>query len=332
MASSGPVAFDQPTRALVTRLDGLTPPTSFAALATFLQTVFRNAFDAGASVTTASRGFVFNTGSDLWSLQLPSDAELRSATWRAANWPAGAPSDPSAPAAYNASLRIAGTSAMAKQVTVPPLPNTLDARALQLSAAQYATGTQLATALQANLASAFAAGATVSFDTSLGTLTLTAPAGWRFQFPSERELRDQNWRAANWDSVPHAASYSTQDPRSLNAQLFFPSPSSLRLGTVTGNIDMTPYREVYLASSLTNYRTLQSGTGAKDILARIPIDVDYGQVVAYRHLGPSDALSASDEHFRVLHFRFVDWAGRLVPIDQPVVLELVFLDSDSYSM
>ena len=95
---------------------------------------------------------------------------------------------------------------------------------------------------------------------------------------------------------------------------------------------MTPYREVYLASSLTNYRTLQSGTGAKDILARIPIDVDYGQVVSYRHLGPSDALAASDEHFRVMQFRFVDWAGRLVPIDQPVVIELVFLDSDPYSM
>jgi hypothetical protein len=60
--------------------------------------------------------------------------------------------------------------------------------------------------------------------------------------------------------------------------------------------------------------------------------VDYGQVVSYRHLGPSDALAASDEHFRVLRFRFVDWAGRLVPIDQPVVIELVFLDSDPYAM
>ena len=111
-----------------------------------------------------------------------------------------------------------------------------------------------------------------------------------------------------------------QDPRSLNGQLFFPSPSSLRLGTVTGNIDMTPYREVYLASSLTQYRTLQSGTGAKDILARIPIDVDYGQVVAYRHLGPSDALSASDEHFRVLQFRFVTGQAGWCPSTSPSLL------------
>ena len=190
----------------------------------------------------------------------------------------------------------------------------------------------LAAALQTVLVSATAGGAIVAFDTGLGTLTFTAPTGFRVQFPTERELRDQNWRAANWDSVHNAPSYSMTDPKSFNGQLFFPSPSSLQLQTVTGNIDMTPYREVYLASSLTNYRTLQSGTGAKDILARIPIDVDYGQVVSYRHLGPSDALSASDEHFRVLRFRFVDWAGRLVPIDQPVVIELVFLDSDPYAM
>ena len=78
-------------------------------------------------------------------------------------------------------------------------------------------------------------------------------------------------------SVPNAAAYSLSDLRALNGQLFFPSPSALQTSTLTGNIDMTPYREVYLASSLTNYRTLQSGTGAKDILARIPIDVDYGQ-------------------------------------------------------
>ena len=94
---------------------------------------------------------------------------------------------------------------------------------------------------------------------------------------------------------------------------------------------MTPYREVYLASSLTQYRTLQSGTGAKDILALDPQRRGLRPGGAYRHLGP-DALSASDEHFRVLHFRFVDWVGQLVPIDQPVVIELVFLDSDPYSM
>ena len=69
-ASTGVVPLTQPTRGLITRLDGFTAPPSFAALATFLQTVFRNVFDAGASVTTANRGFVFNTGSDIWSWSL----------------------------------------------------------------------------------------------------------------------------------------------------------------------------------------------------------------------------------------------------------------------
>jgi hypothetical protein len=97
------------------------------------------------------------------------------------------------------------------------------------------------------------------------------------------------------------------------------------------NIDLQPYREVYLSSSLTNFRTLQSGTGAKDILARIPIDVDYGQVVAYRAF-TNDAISASDQHFRTMRFRFTDHAGKLIPIDQQVIIELVFLDSDPFSM
>ena len=83
--------------------------------------------------------------------------------------------------------------------------------------------------------------------------------------------------------------------------------------------------------SLTNFRTLKTGTGEKDCLARIPVDVAYGEVVVYRHLGPSDALSASDLHLRSVSFSFRDWAGNLVPINQPVVVELVFLDSDPYT-
>ena len=94
---------------------------------------------------------------------------------------------------------------------------------------------------------------------------------------------------------------------------------------------MQPYREVYLSSSLTSSRTLQSGRGAKDILARIPIDVDYGQVVAFRAYN-HDSISASDQHFRDMRFRFTDYAGRLVPIDQPVVIELAFIDSDPFAM
>ena len=82
---------------------------------------------------------------------------------------------------------------------------------------------------------------------------------------------------------------------------------------------------------MSNFRTLQSGTGAKDILARIPIDVDHGLIVAFRSY-THEAIAASDQHFRVVRFRFLDWLGRVVPIDQPVVIELVFLDSDPFSM
>jgi hypothetical protein len=281
-------------------------------------------------VTAANRVLTFNTGAAWMTLELPSDAELRDPAWKAANW-TGADYSVLAPASYNASLRIPAASTFAVSTATPTLPPTTYALSLPLAKAQYNTGTLLATALQTALVTAAGAGAAVAFDTSLGTLTFTAPSGWLFQFPTDRELRDPSWRTANWDSVPNAAAYSLSDPKALNGQLFFPSPSAQRQSTLTGNIDMTPYREVYLASSLTNFRTLQSGTGAKDILARIPIDVDYGQIIAFRSY-THEAIAASDQHFRVMRFRFLDWLGRVVPIDQPVVIELVFLDSDPYAM
>ena len=202
---------------------------------------------------------------------------------------------------------------------------------MRLGKAQYNNGTLLAAALQTALVAVTNSGTTVAFDTSLGTLTFTAASGWLLQFPTERELRDQGWKTGRWDPVPNADDYSVLDRKSLNGQLYFPSPSAPQGSVLTGNIDMTPYREIYLASSLTNFRTLQSGTGAKDILARVPVDVNYGEVIAFRSY-THDAIGASDQHFRTMRFRFLDWAGRLVPVDQPVIIELVFLDSDPFAM
>ena len=203
---------------------------------------------------------------------------------------------------------------------------------IPLSQQQYNTGADLAAALQTAVRSVNT-NATVTFFANLGTLVIQSPPPWTLQFPTDRELRDASWRASSWDPYPTSwiGGYDLSNPRDLNAQLYFPSPSVFREFTATGNIDLIPYREVYLSSSMTNFRTLQTGLGAQDILARIPIDVNYGEVVTFRAYN-HDGIAASDQHFRDLRFRFTDYAGRLVPIDQPVVIELVFLDSDPFSM
>ena len=68
-----------------------------------------------------------------------------------------------------------------------------------------------------------------------------------------------------------------------------------------------------------------------DYLARIPIEVNYGQVNTFRAYN-HDAISVSDMHFRTVSFSFRDWAGRQIPLDQPAIIELSFLDGDPLSM
>ena len=189
------------------------------------------------------------------------------------------------------------------------------------------TGSTLAAELQTKLRAAVLDGSfTVSFDNVVGTLTLSGTFR-HCRFPSEGELRSAAWKQQNWPG-----DYSTADPQSLNSMLFFPRPSAMRASTTTGNIDLVPYREVYLHSSLTNFQTLKSGTGERDCLARIPIDSNFGTVVVWKHLGSTDSMEASNERLRTISFSFRDWAGRLVPIDQPVVIELVLLDHNPYNL
>ena len=72
--------------------------------------------------------------------------------------------------------------------------------------------------------------------------------------------------------------------------------------------------------------------GARDCIARIPIDVEFGQVVQYRYLGPTEALSCYDLHFRTERFQLRDWQGNFVPLGSYIVIELSFLDVDPYAM
>ena len=118
----------------------------------------------------------------------------------------------------------------------------------------------------------------------------------------------------------------------LNMPRVLPQPSPITGGWsfVTGPVDLAPKREVYLHSSLANNRTLHVN-GARDCIARIPIDVGYGEVVAYRHLGPSDALSCADLHFRTVRFQLRDWAGNLAPTGSFVVIEICFLENDPFT-
>jgi len=116
----------------------------------------------------------------------------------------------------------------------------------------------------------------------------------------------------------------------LNMPLSYPNPS-WAVSLQTGIVDFAPVREVYLHSSLANNRTMHIN-GARDCIARIPIDVDFGQVVSYRYLGPTDAISTSDANFRTISFQLRDFAGNLAPTGSFVVIELAFLDTDPYAM
>ena len=106
--------------------------------------------------------------------------------------------------------------------------------------------------------------------------------------------------------------YPTDDKQeSINALLNMPTFSNggvnpwSNTSATTGIVDLAPLREIYLHCSLVNNRTLHVN-GSRDCLARIPIDVAFGETVQYRHFGPPDALSCADQHFRTLSFQIRD--------------------------
>jgi len=185
---------------------------------------------------------------------LPSGQQLRGPTWKATVW------DPAQllwrprydianPMDLNRSLGLSWGTQYLSPFRTGQLQSKV-ASILPVPVGQY-SGASLAAALQSLLQTA-----TVGFDTE-GRLTVTSTVP--LQFPTDAELRDSAWRGAHWDAYDELQQpYDTTYPKDLNGQLFFPSPSAPALRTVTGNVDLAPYREVYLHSSLSNNLTLKN--------------------------------------------------------------------------
>ena len=178
---------------------------------------------------------------------------------------------------------------------------------------------------------------TWTFNTN-GTYTVTyTSAGLKLFVPNYTEIDSfvSSLQCIDGTFSPFVG-YSAAAPKYLSVNALLNMPTSFPTPPYgspfnTGVLDLISIREVYLHSSLANNRTLHIN-GSRDCIARIPIDVALGEIVQYRYLGPTEALSCSDMHFRTIRFQLRDWTGNIAPMGSFVIIELSFLGSDPYSM
>lgn len=151
----------------------------------------------------------------------------------------------------------------------------------------------------------------------------------RFRLPSEDELTDASWLAANWlpDAVPNQ-----RDPQSVGDLLRLPSTSSFTSAMMTGLVDIGPQHTLYLHSSICNFNTLGPRPGERDVVCRIPVDVSYGYVVHYRHATiEHDTFDVGGSSLRNLSFRLTNAKGAVIDLHGgQLSLELIFVEPVLY--
>jgi hypothetical protein len=285
------------------------------------------------SIVQSFNGVLSFTDGELKFL-FPSTTELKDRTWKANVWDRAAiltqsAYNPDATMDLNKTLFFPSGSTWKTPFTAGD-PNTLTGDIISLTASQY-TGADLASALQTAVRTVLG-GVNVTWNEGRGRITFTCPGQSTLRFPTAEELRDKTWVASNW--APYSSqSFDTSSPRDFNGNLHFPGPSDFRSVTETLTVDLLPFREVFLHSSLTNFRTLKGGSGEKDCLCRIPVESAFGDINVFRNFGGQEnSISASDQHFRSISFSFRAWDGTQIPMIHPVSIELCFLDSDPYAL
>jgi hypothetical protein len=305
------------------------PPGTYTGttLATALQTRLSAFFEDDETVVY-SNGHLTFSGSGVYSF--PSHQELVDSAWKARSW------DPNLTIEtygydvhdtrdLNENLNFASGATLKKSsdsgaINVP----TASHHVLPLPLGQY-TGVGLTSALQAAFQSIAAEGAVV-WDEVQGKYTFDCDTPHiTVMFPTGDQLRNAYWISTYWPSVGNS-------PRDFNTQLYFPEAKAFTQTVVTGVVSLMPFRELFLHSSLTNFRTLK-GSGEKDALCRVPIDVDYGMLNNFRNFGGQEnSIAASSQHFRSISFQWRTFDGYIPDMPQPTSIELCFLDSDPYNL
>ena len=165
---------------------------------------------------------------------------------------------------------------------------------------------------------------TITYLPQEGKLRVTTTGNDRIWFPSSEELMESSWKSINWDAYGGAA-YNITNPNAFNDVLRVTSPTQLESSFTSGLLDLRVNHTLYLHSSLTTYQTLDS-RGSRTVIARVPINADFGYVVHHQSNAlADDYLQVGGQRFRSLSFKLANAYGTAVDLHGGhVSLELVF--------
>jgi hypothetical protein len=134
----------------------------------------------------------------------------------------------------------------------------------------------------------------------------------RFQFPSEDELLNATWRAANWTGT--ADPINPADLDTIGDLLRLPLTSAPLTSMETGLLNVSPTDTLYLHSNLCDFGASIGPRGESDQIQRIPVDVSYGFVLHYIANGANDECFPVRGSYNELTFRLCNVRGRTVDL------------------
>jgi len=92
----------------------------------------------------------------------------------------------------------------------------------------------------------------------------------------------------------------------------------------SGLLDLFPYRSVYLHSTFLAANNTLAPSGLRDVLCRIPVDVEYGGIVQYVSRTSDDAVAIQPQQGATqVDFTFRDYRGQPIHMDGYVAIEIV---------
>ena len=195
---------------------------------------------------------------------------------------------------------------------------TLHQRILTLTTNNY-TVNSLKTELKTQLDAEFTGNPfTVTYNQDLLTYTLSVSSPWVCKIYTDGELTDPN---LDW----HGAPFSPTDLKSAN-EIFTNSVKKEGQEITTGIIDLRRYHNIYMSSMNLSSFTTMGARGENNIIKKIPVTVDYGNIIYDNVVANHDWVNVSRLLLKTLEFRLSDVYGNTIDLrGMPISFSLIFM-------
>ena len=165
---------------------------------------------------------------------------------------------------------------------------------------------------------------TFTYDVSKHQIIIMCDFGYKFKLLTKNDI------LTKLNGTFTGVSYDNINPHDINTYMFRLTDGTSPVYTSTdyftsSGLDLQPVRNIYISSTMGNYRTMGPRMGQQNIIKKVPVNANYNGMVFDGMSSSNDFLDCSKQTLKTISFRIENSNGDLINLhNQHISFSIIF--------